>query len=106
MKSIADMNEGEIEAFITKLRSRREHAEATVKLHKQAAANARSGSLKERLTRQLELAEKGLATINKQLDKLEERLNSIAALRLQHGDLALEDLANLATVKDVEEDEE
>ena len=106
MKPISEMTEDEIEACITTLRSRREEAERKVKLHKQSAANARSGSLKERLTRQLELAQKDLDAINKKLDKLEERVNSITALRLQHGDLALDDLADLAMKKEEVEDEE
>ena len=99
MKSLIDMTDDEIELYIQQLRLRRSHAEALVKAHRIAAANARSGSLKERLTRQLELAQKNLDAVNKQLAKLEERVNSITALRLQSGDLQLDELATL-TVKE------
>lgn len=105
MKAIADMTDDEVEKLITSLRSRREEAERKVKLHKQALANARGASLTERLARQLELAQKDLDSINKKLEKLEERINNITALRLQHGDLKLDDLADLATVEETDSEE-
>lgn len=96
MKSLRDMNDDEIEELVTSLRSRRAEAETKLKLHIAARTHAKGASLKERLTRQIELAEKDLKAINTKLEKLEGRINSIAALRLQHGDLALDDLADAA----------
>lgn len=107
MKSLSNMTEEEIERFISSLRVRRSEAEEKLKAHKRAHAVAKSASLKERLVRQIELAQKDLDMINKKLEKLEQRINSIAALRLQHGDLALDDLANVSVSRaDRGEDED
>lgn len=106
MKSIAEMSDTEIEECITSLRARRAEAELKLKAHKQALSVAKGESLRERLTRQLELAEKDYVAITKKLEKLEQRINSIAALRLQHGDLALEDLADVSVSKAKKEENE
>ena len=103
MKSLRDMTDDEIEELVTSLRSRRTEAETKLKLHIAARTHAKGASLKERLARQIELAEKDLKAINTKLEKLEGRINSIIALRLQHGDLALDDLADVAIASREEE---
>lgn len=99
------MNDDEIETLISELRSRRERAEVLLRANRLAASNASNASLKDRLTKQCDLAQKNLDQIKKHLDKLEERVNMMAALRLQAGDINISELAdNVVEEKEVSDE--
>lgn len=81
--TIEQLTDDQLDEFIDGMRERRmrvyRHYEEAKKLEKEM----REGRLRERLAKHLELLEKELNRITRALDKIDERVVKIRALRLE-----------------------
>jgi predicted component of type VI protein secretion system len=77
----------ELEAFLTKIRELRLQASQKYKEVVNRRAAARSGKLAERLSDQIRMFQKDLAQLDKVIEKVDKRITTIIAVRLELQDL-------------------
>lgn len=85
-KTVRELRDDELNQLLDR---KREHRLKQVRVYeraKQKAKETEQEKARQQLERQCELFEKDLATVDRALDRLEQRANKIRAFRLQYED--------------------
>ena len=85
-KRVNELTDNELNQLLDRKREKRLQQVRVYERAKQAAKEQEQEKARKNLERQCELFEKDLATVDRALDRLEQRANKIRAYRLQYED--------------------